>query len=99
MTDKEVAMTLSLLKGAICGVREKGENVDSIRIGMDLCNAITAYNIDLVLHYRKSYGSLRTIYGYPVEIDKMNPWVLKVMTAVEVPVLRESEVSGNEYDG
>ncbi len=99
MTDKEVAMTLSLLKGAMCGVREKGENIDSIRMGRSLYDAIVAYNIGLVLHYRKSCGALRTIYGVQVKVDYDNPWVLKVLTAVEVPVMRESEVSGNEYDG
>jgi len=98
MTDKEVAMTLSLLKGAIFGVREKGENIDSIRIGISLYDAIVAYNISLILHYRKSCGALRTIYGVPVKVDYENPWVLKVMTAVDVPVLRESEGSGIERD-
>ena len=99
MTDAEIKSTLSMLKGAIDNVRVRGQNVDSIRMGYELSNAIVAYNIGLLLFYPQNPGVMRTIYGYPVEIDKMNPWVLKVMTAVEVPVFRESEVSGNEYDG
>lgn len=99
MRDKEVAMTLSMLKGAICEVREKGENVDSIRMGLKLFEAILShmYNNNFPFHYVDN-TSVHTIMGIPVEINYVNPWTLKVLTAVEVPVMRESEVSGNEYD-
>ena len=98
MTDTEIKSTLSMLKGAIDSVKVRGQSVDSIRMGYELCDAIVAYNISLLLFCQPHCGELRTIYGIPVEIDYKNPWVLKVLTAVDVPVMRESEVSGNEYD-
>ena len=98
MTDKEVAMTLSMLKGAVWEVRNSGKEVYSVRIGLKLCDAIIAYNKDLTYMYKGDL-TLRTIMDIPVEFDYRNPWTLKVLTAVDVPVMRESEVSGNEYDG
>ena len=98
MTDKEISMTLSMLKGAIYSVEGKGQSVDSIRMGVTLCDTIVAYTTDLLINHQ-DIGKLRTMFGLPVKIDYENPWTLKVLTAVDVPVMRESEVSGNEYDG
>lgn len=98
MTNAEIEMTLSMLKGAVWEVRNSGKEVDSVRIGSRLCNEIIAYNEGMMNMFHGNL-MLRTIYGIPVKIDYGNPWVLKVLTAVDVPVMRESEVSGNEYDG
>lgn len=92
MTEAEIKSTLSMLKGAIDSVRVRGQIVDNIRMGYELADAIVAYNISLLVFYPVDCGVMRTIFGHPVEIDKMNPWILKVMTAVEVPVFRGSEV-------
>lgn len=98
MTDTEIKSTLSMLKDAIYSVEAKGQRVDSIRMGATLCDTIVAYTTDLLVYYQ-NIAELRTMFGLPVKIDYENPWVLKVLTAVDVPVMRESEVSGNEYDG
>ena len=98
MTDKEVEMTLSMLKGAVYSAREKGNSVDSIRMGLELCDAIVSYNADWVYNYKGSQ-TLKKIMGIPVEYDYKNPYALHLVTLTSVPVFRESEVSGNEYDG
>lgn len=97
MTDKEVAMTLSMLRGAIYSVEANGQSVDSIRMGVTLCDTIVAYTTSLLVN-NQNIGELRTMFGLPVKIDYENPWTLKVLTAVDVPVIRESEVSGNGND-
>lgn len=96
MTETEIKSTLSMMKGAICKVREKGNEVDSVRMGAKLFREMLSYmyNNNLPLHYVDN-TSVHTIMGIPIEIDHVNPWVLKVMTAVDVPVMKESEVSGN----
>ena len=98
MTNAEIEMTLSMLKGAVWEVRNSGKEVDSVRIGCRLCDAIVAYNEGMVNVFQGNLV-LRNIFGVPVKVDYVNQWVLKVLTAVDVPVMRESEVSGNEYDG
>jgi len=98
MTEAEIKSTLSMLRGAIYSVEAKGQSVDSIRMGVTLSDTIVAYTTDLLINHQ-DIGKLRTMFGLPVKIDYENPWTLKVLTAVEVPVMRESEVSGNEYDG
>lgn len=95
MTDAEIKSTLYMLKGAINGVEVRGQSVDSIRMGVTLCDTIVAYTTGLLINHQ-NIGELRTMFGVPVKIDYVNPWILKVLTAVEVPVMRESEVSGNE---
>jgi hypothetical protein len=92
MTNAEVEMTLSMLKGAVWEVRNNGKEVDSVRIGCRLCDAIIAYNESMMNMFRGGL-MLREIMGIPVRTDYVNPWVLKVLTAVDVPVMRESEVA------
>lgn len=99
MKDKEVEMTLSMLKNAINSVEAKNQTIDSIRVGYILSESIVSYTISRLSYCQPYNGDLKTIYGIPIRVDYNNPWVLKVLTAVDVPVMRESEVSENEYDG
>lgn len=88
MTGEEVGMTLDALRGAIHSARIKGQSIDRVCIGYSLKEELVNHIFNQTGWERMPGSALYSIMGYPAEIDKANPWSLKVLTAIDVPVFR-----------
>ena len=61
------------------------ENKITVRIGCGLAAWIRGYNKELILNYREP-ENYKSIFGYPVEIDYVNPMCLEVHFIEQVHV-------------
>jgi hypothetical protein len=93
MTPQEIDITLRRLHKTINNIRESHREEKEIRVkmGAELFNIIAANYTPYFIH-REIYENVQsTIFGYPVERDFLDPWLLEVHVVEKVPVYRESE--------
>ena len=85
MTKRNRENTVNYLHFAILRKQKKGLNVNEVRIGNELAEAIIAYNADSVKRTLHS-GEVATIFGIPVVIDYKRPMILEIAVVEEVHV-------------
>ena len=90
MTRKSTENTVNYLHFAILRKQRQGINVNEVRIGRELAEAIVAFNADVVRGPLIESG-ITTIFGVPVVIDEKRPMVLEIAVVEEVHVDRGCE--------
>ena len=92
MTAKEIDKTLNKLHYTIDYQRHVLGNDEKIRvrIGRALLAWINCYTSGLIWNYSNAIEE-KTIWGFPLEVDNVNPMCCEVLIVESVPIYRESE--------
>lgn len=85
MTRKSTENTVNYLRFAILQKAKQGIDVNEIRIGSELAQAIVAFNA-YVTDKPLLGNEMATIFGIPVVIDEKRPMILEIAVVEEVHV-------------
>lgn len=95
MTREDVNDTISALRLAITVKEKHGLNVNEIRIGYDLAQAIAATTN--FIYNKGAEGTFYTMFGIPVVINYQNPLLLEIAVVEKIRVWQTYK--GGSEDG
>ena len=85
MTRRSTQNTINYLHFAILRKQKQGIEVNEIRIGYELAEAIIAFNADVIKRTLQT-GEIIEIFGIPVVVDHKRPMVLEIAIVEKVHV-------------